>query len=168
MNGEVHQIIEYSRDVTAQKNAEVRLQENEKRYRHILAVAPDVITITRLEDGRYLEVNDYFCNLTGYTREEALGRTPFDLNLFVRPEDRDRLVAALQQNGEVQDMDLQYRQKNGNVIDTLLSARRLCLGGEDCLVAVTRDITERRRKSPWRRVERFSMPSCSTCLPWRS
>jgi PAS domain S-box-containing protein len=141
-DGEVLQIIEYGRDVTSQKRAESRLQESEERYRHILAVAPDVITITRLADGRYIEVNDYFCNLTGYSREETLGRTPFDLHLFVNPQDRQRLVDAVARDGEVQDLELQYRKKDGVVIDTLLSARRLNLAGEDCLVAVTRNITE--------------------------
>lgn len=143
-NGDVRQIIEFGRDVTSQRRAEEHLQESEKRYRHILAVTPDVITITRLADGRYIEVNDYFCNLTGYSREETLGRTPFDLHLFVNPQDRQRLVDAIARDDEVQDLELQYRKKNGVVIDTLLSARRLSLAGEDCLVAVTRDITERK------------------------
>ena len=143
-NGDLRQIIEYGRDVTPQKKAEERLRESEERYRHILAVTPDVITITRVADGRYIEVNDFFCKITGYTREEALGRTPFDLNLFANPEDHQKLVDAITRDGEVQDLELPYRQKSGTVIDTLLSARRINLGGEDCLVAVTRNITERK------------------------
>ena len=136
---------ELEREIQIRHAAEKELRESEERYRHILAAAPDSITITRLNDGRYIEVNDFFTKITGFTRKEVIGRTPFDLNLFVDPDDRQRLVDTLVQQGEVVGLEIQYRHKNGEIIDALLSARRLDLSGEDCLVAVTADITPRKR-----------------------
>jgi len=134
-------------DVTERRLALEALKESEIRYRSILESAPDSITITRVADGTYMEVNPHFTRISGYSRQEALGRTPFDLNLFADPADRLGLVAELETKGEVDGMELRYRRKDGRVIDALLSARRLRFAGEDCLVAVATDITESKQVS---------------------
>ena len=138
-NAELH------KQIDERKAAEEKLRKNEELYRNILAVAPDSITINRVQDGRYMEVNDYFCLTTGYSREEAVGRTPFDLNLFVDPGDRERFVGMLGADGEVNGFEVQYRAKDGTLVDTLLSARPLQYDGEPCLVAIVTDITARKK-----------------------
>ncbi len=132
-------------DITERKQALEALQESERRYRSILDAVPDAITITRLSDGRYLEVNPYFCQHSGYSRQEAIGRTPLELNLFVHPADRLHLVAEIEAKGEVNGLEIQYRHKDGMVLETLVSASRLQFGGEDCIVSVVSDVTERKR-----------------------
>jgi PAS domain S-box-containing protein len=81
-------------DITDRRLAEEALRESEERARLIFNTVPDSITITRVEDGRYMQVNDYFCQLTGYAREETIGRTVGDLNVFVNsiPEKRRQSV----------------------------------------------------------------------------
>ena len=129
-------------DITERKRAEEALQESEERYRSILETAPHSITITRVKDGRYLQVNEAFCQMRGYSREEVLGRTPFELNLYVNPEDRERLIKILKEKGEVNGFEVQYQKRDGTAIDTLFSARPLEYENEDCLIAVVTDISE--------------------------
>lgn len=132
-------------DITARRLAEEALRESEERARLILNTVPDSITITRVEDGRYMQVNDYFCQLTGYTPEETIGRTVGDLNVFVNALDRERLVRELREKGEVTDLEILYRKKDGSLFPSLLSARPIQYAGEDCLVAVVTDITARKQ-----------------------
>ena len=127
------------------KSAKKELDASEERYRRTLEAAPDAISMTRLADGRYLEVNEAFCRNTGYSREEVLNRTPFDLNQYVNVADRDRLIEILKQKGEVNGAEVRYRRKNGTISDNIFSARIIRLDEEDCLVAVVSDITERIR-----------------------
>jgi len=122
--------------------AKKKIDATEERYCLTVETAPDSITITRVTDGRYLQVNEAFCRLSGYSREEALGRTPFDLKLFVNPSDRYRMVETLREKGEVNGMEIQYRKKEGTVLDTLLSARPVRFDDEDCLIAVVADISQ--------------------------
>jgi len=118
------------------------LRESEKRYRSILETAPHSITITCVKDGRFLQVNEAFCQMRGYSREETLGRTTFELNLYVNPKDRERLIKTLKEKGEVNGFEVQYQKRDGTAIDTLVSARPLEYENEDCLIAVVTDITE--------------------------
>ncbi len=133
------------RDIERRKRAEQDLREAESIYRRTVQVSPNAITITRLKDGHYYMVNDAFCHLSGYTREEALGKTPSELNLFVNPKAREKLIATLKKKGEVNHVEVQYRSREGIIRDTLFSARTLRFKGEDCLVAVVMDISSRKK-----------------------
>ncbi len=143
--GQAVGIFGVSRDISRRKRTEEALRESEKLYRSTLEVAPDSITITRMKDGRYLQVNEAFCQMSGYSREEALGRNPFDLNLFTNPGDRERFIKTLKEKREVNGFEVQYRKKDGTTVDTLLSVRPLEYGKEECLVAVATDVTKLKR-----------------------
>jgi PAS domain S-box-containing protein len=127
------------------KRARREIDATEERYRLTVETAPDSITITRLADGRYLQVNEAFCRLSGYSREETLGRNPSDLNLFVNPSDNHLLVKILKETGEVNGMELQYRRKDGSLLDGLLSARPIRFGEQECLITVVTDISPRKK-----------------------
>jgi PAS domain S-box-containing protein len=128
-------------NIKERKDYENALRESEERYRRILETVPDWIAIARVDDGRFIQVNEYFSHLTGYTREEVVGRTSIELGLYVSPADRGRLIDGLKRRGEVKDAEIRFRTKNGKVLDTLLSARRIEVQGEDCLVSVVTDVT---------------------------
>lgn len=134
-----------SRDISKRKRVEQSLRESEERYRSILEAVPDSITITRVKDGRYLQVNEIFCQMRGYAREEVLGRTPFDLNLYVNMEDREHIIKVLKEKGEINGFEVQYRKRDGTPIDTLLSARPLEYAKEDCILAVVTDVSNLKR-----------------------
>ncbi len=122
--------------ITPLKEAHAALKESEESYRRVMAMAPDAITISRIADGLYFEVNETFCQQTGYSREEAIGRSVLDLNIYADPEDRKRIVEELRKNGWVDKMEIRFRAKDGTELIDLFSARTIEFKGEECFLAV--------------------------------
>jgi len=134
-------ILMTTRDITERKAVEDALREREESYRNVLDLAPDAITIVRREDATYLQVNDAFCRQTGYSAEEIIGRTSADLNLYVNPADRRRLFGLLAREDRVDGIEIQYRAKDGTILDDLVSARPIRFRGEDCFLVMATVIT---------------------------
>jgi len=120
------------------------LRESEDQYRTILESAPDSITILGINDGCYMQVNECFCQLTGYAREKVLGKTPFDLNILTNG-DWNHLLEIIKEKGKIDDLDINLKSKDGKPIHTLLSARTIRYSGENCLITVITDITNRKQ-----------------------
>jgi len=106
--------------------------------------SPDAVNINRLEDGMFVDANDGFTALTGYTRDDITGRTSLEIELWAHPEDRARLVDALARTGGVQNMEARFRRKDGSVGWGLMSARVLPIEGVPHILSITRDITDRK------------------------
>ncbi|HEY6009074.1 MAG TPA: PAS domain S-box protein, partial [Geobacteraceae bacterium] len=98
-----------------------------------------------LEEGRIIEVNDAFESVFKYKREEAIGRSALDLNIWADPDDRTRVIQTLHESGEVRDCEIRFRDRGGNVFVGLYSATITEIGGEECLLSILSDITERKR-----------------------
>jgi PAS domain S-box-containing protein len=142
IEGELHGAVGVYTDITDRKRAEEALRVSEEKFRLTFESVPDAVTISRIEDGRYLSVNNGFCRITGYSKEEATGKTAFELGLYVNPADRERLLANLQDKGMVDGFEVQYRMKDERVLDTLLSGKIFRYEKKDCLVAVVKDVTQ--------------------------
>jgi PAS domain S-box-containing protein len=127
------------------RQAQKKLDATEQLYRRTLEAAPDAITISRLKDGCFQQVNQAFSKLSGYSSEEALGRTSFDLNLFNNPLDREQLIKKIHEKGEVNGLEIQFRNKDGTILETLVSVRTIQFGEEECVITVASDITELKR-----------------------
>jgi PAS domain S-box-containing protein len=93
----------------------------------------------------YIDINEGFTKLTGYTREDAIGKRSTELNIWFDPKDRERLVEGLLSRGYVENLEARFRRKNGEIGVGLMSARILRLNQEDLILSMTRDITERRQ-----------------------
>ncbi len=132
-------------DITERKRADRVLKQSEEKFRTTFQSSPDAITITKRKDGRFVEVNDGFTKMSGYTREEVIGKSPLELNLIVDLKDRNAFEKKLKQEGEVDGFEIRYRTKEGAVKDTLLAARPLQFMDEPCLVAVVKDISQMKR-----------------------
>ncbi len=137
-------VLSVTRDITERKRAEMALGESEERYRTAFLTSPDWVNINRLSDGLYLEVNDGFTKAMAWTREEAVGRTSLDMNIWHKPQDRQRLVEALQRDGYCENLEAEFVAKDGRMITGQLSARMMAINGQLCMLSVTRDITERK------------------------
>ncbi len=133
------------RDVTAYKKAEEALRRSEEKFSKIFRSSPDWIAISALENGRLMDVNDAFLRITGYSREEVIGKTSTELGLWVDPGERSRFVELLRENREIRDHEAKFRLKSGEVRIFLRSAELIELDGQTCVINITRDITERRR-----------------------
>lgn len=128
-------------DMTERKRYEEELRQSEESYRNIMALAPDVISISRLEDGRYKEINSAFTELTGYTAAEAIGRTVMELDLYANPDDRKRIVDAIREHGQAEGLEVDFRNKQGTLIHGLVSARPIRFQGEPCIMVMVTNIT---------------------------
>ena len=132
-------------DITERKRGDEALKQSEEKFRTTFQSSPDAITITRRKDARFVEVNDGFTKMSGYTREEVIGKSHLELNLMVDHEAREAFEEKLKQDGAVDDFEIRYRTKDGVVRDTLLAARPLHFMNEPCLVTVVKDVSEMKR-----------------------
>ncbi len=135
------------RDVTAYKSAEEALRRSEEKFSKIFRSSPDWMAISTLEDGRLIDVNDAFLRITGYSRDEVIGRTSAQLGLWVDPEERKRVVELLRVKKEIRNHEAKFRLKSGEVRIFLRSAELIELDGETCVINITRDITQQKRAS---------------------
>ena len=129
-----------STDVTAQKKAEVSLRESEERFRLTFEGNPLAIALNRLADGKYIDANESFTRIMGYTREETVGKTSTEMGIWVDPADRTRMTGDLVANGRVDNMRFKFRRKNGEVVVGEMTARRLTVNGEETILSLTRDV----------------------------
>ncbi|MCA1787496.1 MAG: PAS domain S-box protein [Desulfobacteraceae bacterium] len=114
-------------------------------FRLALETIPDAINLNRLDDGMYLNINDGFTTLTGYTVKEVTGKTSLELGLWKEPEVRRRLVNALKETGYVEGVETEFVCKNGTIKIGLMSARILEIDNEKIILSITKDITYRRQ-----------------------
>ncbi len=128
-------------DITAQKKVEASLRESEEKFRLAFQANPLAINLNGLADGKYLDINEGFTRLMGYSREEVLGKTSVELGIWAEAADRERLVGELSSTGRVEDLRARFRRKNGEIGIGLMSARVLSIAGERVILSLTRDIT---------------------------
>jgi two-component system cell cycle sensor histidine kinase/response regulator CckA len=124
-------------DITERKKAE-------EIFRTAFNANPEPITIATIAEGRYIDVNESFLRVTGYRREEVIGHTSLELKFWARPEDRAKLVEMLWEQGCVRDLEITYRTKSGEERIALDSAEALEIAGQECIIAILRDITEKK------------------------
>ncbi len=132
-------------DITERKQAERALRLSEERFSKVFHSSPDWIAISTLSDGRFIDVNDAFLRITGYSREEVIGHTSDELNLWVDPNERSRMIDMLKERREIRDHEAQFRMKSGDIRTMLRSAELIDLEGEPCMINITRDITGRKQ-----------------------
>jgi len=126
-----------------QRESGKKLRQSEEKFSAAFHSSPDAITLSRLSDGTYLEVNEGYTAITGYLPEEVIGKTSLELNTWNSPQDRVQLLRDLHENGIVKNKEFRLRRKDGAVLTGLMSVRSIEINGERCLLGVTRDITER-------------------------
>jgi len=132
------------KDVTERKRAEAALRRSESLFSTMFHASPTAMGISRLEDGRFLNVNDAFLRLYGYNREEIIGHTSEELRLWPSA-DRAELLRVLQQHKRVQLLDIKGRRKNGEHCDILASVELIPVDGEPCIMGILTDVTERKQ-----------------------
>jgi PAS domain S-box-containing protein len=126
-----------ARNITAHKR-------EEERFYKAFHLNPEPITLATVSEGRYLDVNESFLRITGYQREEVIGRTSLEVKFWERPEDRARLIEMLQEQGSVRDLEIAFRTKSDEQRIALDSADIIEVDGQKCIIAILKDITERK------------------------
>jgi PAS domain S-box-containing protein len=124
-------------DITERRKAE-------EIFRTAFNANPEPITIATISEGRYIDVNESFLRVTGHRREEVIGRTSLELEFWKSPEDRARLIEMLWEQNSVRDLEITYRTKSGEERIALDSADVIEIAGQECVIAILRDITEKK------------------------
>src|SRR5205085_8239250 len=132
------------RDITDEVNAREDLRKSKQRFVKAFRSSPLATTISTLDEGRFLDVNDAFLQMLGYEREQVIGRTAFELGFWVDPEVRTRLLQQLRLSGTVKGLQANTKTYSGSIREVSVSAELIEIDGLTCMLAITQDVTETR------------------------
>jgi len=136
---------ERTQQYQALRERDLQLGESEEKFRRVFETSADGIVITRSADGHIIDVNREFIDRTGYSRDEALGHTPTELNLWEDPEQARLVAEAINAIGSVRNVEGRFRMRSGETVSALISSVRAIINGEECVISVVRDVTELRK-----------------------
>jgi PAS domain S-box-containing protein len=170
--GNIMSVLGVSRDITSIKNKEISLQkqfkeleelneqlseknkqihtlyseleDSEEKYKLAFKTNPDSININKINDV-YVDVNEGFTQLTGYTKDDVIGKSTSEIKIWFKPEDREKLIEGLTKNGRVVNLESVFRCKNGSTRTVLMSASVISIKGEPHFLSITRNISERKK-----------------------
>lgn len=129
-------------DISERKLADEELKLSEEKFSKAFYSSTALMMISSIATGEYDEVNDTFVQVTGYTREEAIGTTSIDLGLITQ-QARQQVITELQSAGQVREMELELNKKSGETMYCLFSGEIITIAGEDKLLSIAQDISDR-------------------------
>lgn len=154
-----------TRFIDKHRRAEVILRQSEEKFSTAFRASPDAVTLTRVSDGAYLDVNDGFCNITGYNHEEAIGSSVLGQKIWVAPHERDQLIRDLNISGQVKDLEAEFRRKDGTTLTGQVSACTISINNETYILGITRDITRQKQAELALRKSEESLKSLMELMP---
>ncbi len=143
--GNVIAATEITLEITERKKAEEELKESQEMFKLAFRDSPNLMLITTLDEGRIIEVNDTYCRTTGYTREELIGHTTLELNLWEDPEQRRAILESLKDKEAVTNAEVKVRAKSGKIQTAYLSMSKITIKNEPYLISIAVDITEKKQ-----------------------
>lgn len=145
---EIGQLISgFNRLLTELSARQETLKESEERYRTIFRTSPDAVSITRLEDGKFIDINDGYSKILGWERHLIIGKTSLDIGVWASLSDREIFINMLQTHHSCEHLETRFVTHSGRVIYALVSANIISLNGEMCVISVTQDITDKKNAS---------------------
>jgi PAS domain S-box-containing protein len=122
-----------------------QLQENEEKFQKAFQGSAAGITITRLSDSTYVEVNNTFIQMTGYSKEELVGHTSSELGMIVNLKRREEILQQIKEHGSAKNFEMTVRSKSENIIEILSSVETILLRGEKHAINIIYDITDKKK-----------------------
>ena len=126
------------------RKTEAELIRSEEKFSKSFRQSPLAISIASTKDGRYLDINETFEQQTGWCRDEVIGRSMSDISLWVDPHQRSLFIEQLLAEGNLRDVEVKLRRKDGQIRTTVGSAELIEVDGKPCALAVFADVTERK------------------------
>jgi len=144
-NGNLRGFSKVTHDTTERKQLAQELTASEEKFHRVFTIAPIAMTISTLDEGRFVDINEVGERQSGYPRDEVIGRTAEQFNIWSDISERTQVIAELLQNGEVRDREMLMKDKAGHHFWGLFSAVLIEIKGEKHLLSLVSDITERKR-----------------------
>lgn len=137
------QAVVLEEEIAERRQVEEVVRISEEKFSKAFDNAPIMMTISRIEDGTYLDVNMKFVESSGYSREETIGKTTDELG-WLAPEQRQLLLREIQQHGRVSGIELSLHAKEGKNLTCVYFAERITVHGQQCLISLGLDVTEQK------------------------
>jgi len=138
-------------DINNRKNTELELiaakekaEESDMKFKAAFYTSPDSVNINKL-NGEYVDINEGFTRLTGYTKNDVIGKLSSEIEIWAIPEDRVKLLNDLAQFGLVENLESIFRQKDGTLTPALMSAKIIKINNQPHILSVTREIANRKK-----------------------
>lgn len=138
-------MLELEKEIAERIKTENSLRLSEEKFSKAFRSSPTLMSISTLQEDRFIDVNDAFIETSGYGREEIIGRTSLELGMWAYPVDRNRVVNRLCEHGIVQNEEIGIRIKTGKILTTLFSAEIIYMESEPCVLSVALNITESKK-----------------------
>ena len=129
-------------EISQRQRIEKELSQSEEKFRLSFQTSPDAISINRLEDGTYIDINQGFTDISGYTADEIVGKSSYDIDIWVDFKVRDKMIQEVKKSGKLYNLQAKFRTKDGRIIDGLMSASLLKLNNVPHIINITRDVSE--------------------------
>ncbi len=140
----ISNIVSVNRDITERKGAEEELRQSQQLFSGVFQASPTPVALTHLPDGKIMDVNEAFCELFGYSREEIIGHTSLEIGV-ADPESRQRAVAMLNEKGLIRNLEQKARTRSGKLLTILNSVETINVSGDSYALTTLIDITDRKR-----------------------
>jgi len=133
------------KDITERKDMEEKLRLSEERFSKSFNSSPYPMSISTLQEGRFIEVNESFCKSSGYSPEELIGKNVMEIGLWLNPEERWLVRDRIMNKESVRDLEVSFRTKSGEHRVVLYTAEVIDVQNDTCLFTVIMDITEKKQ-----------------------
>lgn len=129
-------------DITTQYKYQASIAESERKFKTFFNTAPSAVSITEIDSGKYVDVNTTFETISGYKRDELIGKTSLEIDIWADTNDRENFVEQLLSEKLVNNYEASFRVKNGKIIHGLLTATITKIDGKDYIILIVNDVTE--------------------------
>ncbi len=136
------EMVEREARIAERERAALQIQERERSLRRLFDTSPDPIGISSLEDGRFIEVSNFFGDFLGYSREEALRSGALKMGIWAAPEERNEYIRRIKTEGTVHNLEVKLRRKDGTIVPCLMSGSKIEMDGKPYVVSFPREITQ--------------------------
>jgi PAS domain S-box-containing protein len=131
-------------NITERIRAEEALRENETKFRSLFDLSPQAVALVDMDTGRLVDVNDSFCKVAEYHRNEIVGRTVKEAS-FYTDKDRERFLSKIKISGDIHGLEIDFKVKDGLILNTLLSARVIQIAGKAFIIIIIVNMTDQKR-----------------------
>jgi PAS domain S-box-containing protein len=143
--GKIIGLIAVCRNIDEHRRAEQALRQSEETFSAVFHSSPTAMSLSKLSDARITNINAQFTAVSGYRQDEVVGRTSLELGVWADPDKRNRFWALIRQSGRVVNIESVLRAKSGELRHGLSSGVVITIHGEQYLLGIFHDITERKQ-----------------------